>query len=331
MPRMNENRLKIISISAIAIFMVILPLFIVTSPFTLHLITIVGIYTILGTSLRLAHTADIWFVGPAAFLGMGAYGVAILMLDIGLSFLQAVPIVCIGVVLFAWGFGYATLRVKGIYLAILSLALVEALRLTWVYTFDKNRAIMVPPAHFFGIDLATKVEYYYLVWAILAITLVILHRVEKSHIGAVLKSIAQDESLAMSLGIKTLRYKVIALCVFAFFAAIAGICFATYNMAISNKSFTVWASMLIVIQMVVGGRGSIWGPMVGAALLTIVPHLLGLSPFLQKITYSSLVIAVLYFLPGGLTSLLPAIWKSLPEGIRSLARAIQSLPGKVKR
>lgn len=307
---MNKTRLiKVISISIMAIILLALPFMVRNYPFVLHLIIMTGIFSIIGTGLRFIHTANVWFVGPSAFYAMGAYGIALLMGMIGLSFWACIPLIGIGVVIFAWGFGSVTLRVKGIYFAILSLALVEVIRLTLVNTLGSHRLLLVSPPnaisipHLFRIDFVTKVDYYYLVLVALAITLIILYRIEKSQIGVILKAIAQDETLAESLGIKVVRYKVLALCVCAFFGAIAGICFAPYNETISPESFTVWASMLILIQMVVGGMGSLWGPVIGAAILTILPEVLYITPFVQKITYACLVILVLYFLPGGIMSL----------------------------
>ncbi len=309
MGKMNKNRLqKIIPISALAIILLILPLMIRDFPFTLHLIIMAGIFSIIGTGLRFILTANVWFVGPSAFYAMGAYGIALLTGVVGLSFWLSIPLISLGIVIFAWGFGYITLRVKGIYFAILSLVLVEIVRLTLVNTLGTHRLLLVPLPnaisipHLFTVDFTNKVDYYYLVLAALAITLVILYRIEKSQFGIILKAIAQDETLAESLGIKVLRYKTIGLSICAFFGGIAGIYFAPYNETISPESFTIWASMLILIQMVVGGRVSLWGPVIGAATLTILPEVLYVTPFIQKVTYAFLVIFVLYFLPGGIVS-----------------------------
>jgi len=310
-----------------AAILLALPFILRDYPFILHLIIMVGIYGIIATGLRVIHSANVWFVGPAAFYAMGAYGIALLTGKLGLSFWLCIPLIGVGVILFAWGFGYVTLRVKGIYFAILSLALVEVVRLTLVNTLGTHRLLLAPPPNsisipgLFAIDFSTKTDYYFLMLVFLAITLFILYKIDKSQVGSALKAIAQNEIVAESLGIRVFRYKVLAFCISAFFGALAGIIFAPYNQTISPESFTIWASMLIIVQMVVGGMGSVWGPLIGATLLIILPELLRVEPFIQKVAYACLVILTLYFLPGGLVSIPEVIRRIIPMRTREETKA----------
>ncbi len=306
---MSENRwIKYVPGFVLVIIILILPLIARNETYLLHIIIVASIYSILATSLRLVYTANVWLVGPVAFYAMGAYGLT-LVTRTGLSFWLCFPLIGVAVAIIAWGFGYITIRVRGLYFAILSIAFTEVVRLTIVDTLGAHTMLTVPPLdaisipHLFVIDFASKTDYYYLFIALLAITLFILYRIEKSPIGANFKAIAQSEDLAESLGINAVRHKVLALSVAAFFAGIAGAFFATYNQTISPQSFTVGASMMVLILMVVGGTGSFWGPIIGATFLTIAPEYLPVNPVLEYAIYATLVILILYFLPGGLVSL----------------------------
>ena len=309
----RKHLTKLISLSTLAIMILLLPAMAHNEPFLIHMLILAGIYTILATSLHLVYLTNVWFVGTAAFYAIGAYAYALLAGGLGLSFWLCLPLVGIGVAIIALGFGYVTLRVRGIYFAILSIAFVEAVRLMFANTLGSRMVIMAPAPsaisipHLLTIDFVSKTDYYYLMLVLVAIVLITLYRIERSPIAAVFKAIAQNQPLAESLGIKTIRYEVLALCVHACFASIAGVFLAAYNSTVSPDSFTVWASMVVLILMVVGGMGSLWGPVIGAVLLTVLPEYLPVTPFIKNISYAGLVIICLYFLPGGLISLVQVI------------------------
>ncbi|MCJ7792339.1 MAG: branched-chain amino acid ABC transporter permease [Dehalococcoidia bacterium] len=298
-----------ILIALIFLVLIMLPAIIHGQPFLLHMVIMSGVYIILAASLRLVYLGNMWLVGPTAFYGMGAYGILLLTRETTLSYWLCLPLVGIGVAVIALGFGYITLRVKGIYFAILSIAFIEVMRLIYVNTLGSHQMLTIPPpdrisiTNLLTIDFSSKVDYYYLILLLVIISLVILYRIERSEVGGCLHALTQNEFLAESIGIKVMWYQVLALCVCAFFVSIAGSFFAPYNQTISPESFTVGASMIILIYMVVGGIGSFWGPIIGAILLTIVPEYLPVDPFAQKLIYATLVILTLYFLPAGLMSL----------------------------
>lgn len=307
---LSKNRLmKRISVLTLTIVLLVLPVVVRNNQFLLHIIIIAGVYCILAVSLRFVYLANVWLVGPAAFYAIGAYGVTLLMRTIGLSYWLCLPLVGVAVAIIAWGFGYVTIRVRGLYFAILSIAFIEVVRLTFVNTLGSQMLLTVPAPnpiaipHLFAIDFASKVDYYYFMLALFAITLVILYRVERSPVGANFKAVTESELLAESVGIKVIQHKVLALSIATFFIGIAGGFFAPYNQTISPESFTVGASMLVLVMMVVGGIDSIWGPVIGATVITILPEYVPVAPIVQNSMYAVFVILTLYFLPGGLVSL----------------------------
>ncbi len=301
---------KIIPILVIAIVLIVLPVITHNEPFILHLVTIAGIYCILCASLRLIFTANVWFVGPSAFYALGAFGVTLLMKNAGISsYWLCIPLVCLGVVIIATAFGYVVLRVRAMYFAILSLAFVEVVRLAFVNTLGTRHVLKVPLPnaisipHLFTIDFASAVDFYYVSLALVAVTLVILYTIERHPFGITLKAIAASEPLSESIGIKTLRYKVLALSICALFMGIAGCFFAPYHGTISPDTFSVATSMKVLIMAIVGGMGSPWGPVIGATILVLLPEYLPVGPLMQKVIYGALAIVTLYFLPEGLVSL----------------------------
>ena len=309
---MNKNKLrKIFTLAGFAVVLLLFPRLINNDMFVLNMVIMTGIYIILTVSLRILFMTGIWHVGQAAFYAIGAYALIFFTKPVGLSFWASLPLAGIAATIVALAIGPLTLRVKGVYFCILSIAFVEVIRLTFMYSQSAENRILraLPPdpisfGSLFTIDFTTnRAFYYYLILGVAAITLLILYRIENSRLGRILKSIEKSELLAKSIGIDTIWYKVAAFCICSFFAGIAGALFASYNVVVSETSFTIWLSMTFIVQMVVGGMGSFWGPVLGTTLLTIVPEYLPTDPIFDKIIYGCLLIIILTFLPKGLIAL----------------------------
>lgn len=298
---------------------IVFPVLIRSDLFLLDLLIMSGIYIILTTSLRLVFITGIWNVGQAAFYSIGAYSLVLIMQSFGVSFWLCLPLVALISMIVAIVIGPVTLRVKGVYFCILSLSFVEVVRLTYIYSRSANERVMrsSPPdpiivGNFLNIDFtASRLNYYYLILLFVLLTIIVLTRLEKSRLGKILVSIEKNELLARSVGINTLVYKVVAFAVCSFFAGLAGGLFASYNIVITPTSFTTWLSLLFIVQVVVGGMKSIYGPIIGTILLTILPEYLPFDPIEIKIVYGLLLILTISLLPAGLVS--------IPSRIRELA------------
>ncbi len=308
---MSKNNLgRLFQSLVLALILLTFPIIVNYDHFLLHLVIMTGIYIMLTASLRLVFTAGIWHVGQSAFYAIGAYTLTLLMRETGLSFWFCLPLAGIFAAIVALIIGPITLRVKGIYFAILSIALVEVVRLTFIKTVGANERILsarIPDSinipHLLTIDFTSKTAYYYLILAAVVLTLFILYRLESSRFGGILKSIARSDLLSESIGINVIRYKVLALSICSFFAGITGALFAPYNGIISPENFTVWTSMLLLILLIVGGIESFWGPVIGPIFLTILPEYLPTDPIVDRIIYGCLIILTLSFLPKGLVTL----------------------------
>jgi branched-chain amino acid transport system permease protein len=273
------------------------------SAYAHHLLIMMGLAIILAASNRLILVSGAWFMGHAAFYAIGAYGLVLLRTKAGLDYWVALPLIGMVAGVVALGLGYATSRVKGIPFCLITVAFVEVVRLTIIKTpyLGGHKALMSqPPEPFLGVDFSSKIHYYYFILLLVALTLLLLQLIEKSPVGAALKAMAENESLAESVGINTVRYRVITMAVCAFFGGIAGAFYAPYVAVTGPTSFTLTTSVMIVFHVVVGGAGSIWGPVIGVIFLTLLPEVLPSRAAYQNILYAIIVLASLFFLPEGL-------------------------------
>jgi branched-chain amino acid transport system permease protein len=307
----NRSSKKILLVAAVVIAL-LLP-WILKSAYSHHLMIMVGLMIILSVSNRLVLVSGAWFMGHAAFYAIGAYGVVLLRSKTGMDYWAALPIAGLIASTVAVALGYATSRVRGIPFAIISVAFVEVIRLTIIKVkwLGGHKALTSPPPEpLWGLDFSTKTEYYYFILFLVLVTLFIFRLVENSPFGAALKTMAENEDLAESVGINTTRYKVITLTLCAFFGGIAGGFYAPYVAVTGPTSFTLNTSIVILFNVVVGGMGSLWGPVAGAVFLTLLPEFLPGQAGFQNILYAAIVLAALFFLPQGIVS--------LPDRIRSV-------------
>lgn len=255
-----------------------------------RLLAFIAINVILATSLNLINGFTGQFsIGHAGFMAVGAYSSAALTVYYGKSmesafaFLgetgaQAIVLILaiiLGAVVAALAgllVGIPSLRLKGDYLAIVTLGFAEIIRIV-ILNIDAvggATGLTVPGyANFFWVGL----------FAIL--TVVIVHNIVKSDMGRALVSIREDELAAEAMGVNTTRYKVIAFVISSAFAGIGGVLFAHYNRFLSTNDFGFIRSFEIIIMIVLGGMGSMTGAILGAIIVTILPELLRQLPDLQ--------------------------------------------------
>jgi branched-chain amino acid transport system permease protein len=293
---------KTITLSILAIVLLVLP---VTfgSPRLLNILIMMGLGVMLAVSNRLVLLAGTWHFGQIAFYGIGAYALTLLTTKGGLPFWFCFLLAGVISGAIALGFAYGTLRVKGIYFAILTLALVEILRLAIMKTpsLGGYMAVFAPaPPPIFGIAFTNRVPYYYFMLVLLAIILVVLYLIEASRVGKTLNMIASSPDLAKSIGINAGRYRALVFCICCVCGGFAGAFVACYIKVVSPITFGTWASITIWFYMVIGGIGSFWGPIIGAILLISLPEWMPGGALLQEVCYAIACMLVIFFLPGGL-------------------------------
>ena len=312
---------RIITYVILIVFLATIPLFL-KSPRLVHILIMVYLYTMLAGGLRLVMSTGQVSFAHAAFWAIGAYGSALLVMRLGLTFWIALPIS--GAIAGFVGFliGYPCLRLKGPYFFIVTLAFGEITRMlltSWVDLFGGANGIAgIPFPDPISIPLigvlefgSRSIHYYYLLLFLLLCSLFIMYRIENSRFGMTSGAIRESDDLCMSLGISPMRNKIIQFVVACIIAGFAGSFYAHYLTYISPELFTFWDSTTFLLMAVVGGTGSVSGVIVGVVILTGLPELARETARLEPIIYGSTLLLVLRFLPGGLWSLVQRLLRNL--------------------
>lgn len=282
----------------------ILPL-VITNDYVIRIAVVAGGYIILSLGLNLVTGyAGQFCLGWAAFYGIGAYTSALLTLKLNWSFWLGLPMGGIVAALFGVVLGIPTMRLRDIYLAITTLGFGEIIRLILMNWTSLTRGAMglpgIPAPSLFGVSLDNKYFYYYFMVVLVVASIGAMVRIIHSRLGRALVAIREDELAAKSMGIDTVRYKVIAFAIGAFFAGIAGSFYAHYTTFIDPHTFSFSESIVILAMVVLGGMGSIPGAVIGAVLLTLLPELLRDMAEYRMIVYGLLMMAVVLIRPQGL-------------------------------
>jgi branched-chain amino acid transport system permease protein len=237
---------------------------------------------------------------------VGAYTYALLNVKLGLGFWEALPLSLALTTLSGFILAIPALRLRGDYLAIVTLGFGEIVRLilnNWdSLTGGPNGIPGIASPHTFGLSLETLNRYYYVTLAAVLLTYVVVSRVRSSRIGRAWIAIREDEIGASSMGISTMRYKLYSFAFGSFWAGLAGILFAAKMRFVSPESFTFMESVLILCMVILGGLGSIGGVIVGSAVLVILPEVLREVQSYRMIALGAGLILIMIFRPQGLFS-----------------------------
>ena len=307
---------------------------VVTNLYYIQVMIFIGIYTILALSLNLLNGyVGLLSIGHAAFYGIGAYASAKLVMAVGLPF----PLAMLGAGIVAGIFGYLiakpTLRLSGIYmtLATLGFNMIFFLILqNWMGFTNGPLGIMdIPPPNIFGYQIETRVQYYYLVFFLVLMTIFSMHRLMTCRFGRALVSIRENELAAEAMGVHTTRYKIQAFVLAAFYAGIAGSFYAHFVKYISPDSFYIYESFILLAMLAFGGQGNLIGPVVGAAVLIIIPEIFRFLQEYRMLVYGGVLIIMMLVrrrgLLGGRDYSLRLRWFDEPEKI-VYARGDKFLP-----
>jgi branched-chain amino acid transport system permease protein len=277
-----------------------------TGDYYVHLIALVFINVMLAASLRPSLTCGQLNVGHSAFMLVGAYTSALLVKNAGLPFLIALPCGALLAAVVGMAVGFPSLRLRGVYFAMVTVAVVEAIRLVaqlWVsLTRGMSGLSGIPKPSLFGVPLTTKASQYYLGLALTTIVLLILYTLEYSRLGLIWRSIGMGDQLAQSLGVNVARYKLVAFTVGCFFAGVAGAFFAHFIRFLFPPEFGFLMATNILVYNFVGGRGHFAGPIIGAVFLSLASEPFRGSPY-ETIFFSLVMLLAILFLPGGLVTL----------------------------
>jgi branched-chain amino acid transport system permease protein len=264
---------------------------------------LIFINVMLAAGMWLLGITGLISFGQAGFMFIGAMTSALLTKNLGVSFWIALPISAILAALIAAPVGRLSLRVRGVYFFLVTLAFGEVVRGVFAYfetPFGGWYGIrdIPPPSSLFS--TLNKVPFYYLGLALTVFTCWVIWRISRAWFGEVLWSIKESEVLASSVGIDVANHKLVGFIVSAFFAGLAGSYYANYFGYISPLIFTFQYSVSVLVFIVVGGFASLAGPVIGAVVLTVIPEIFRVTGQYQMLIFGLVLIAAMLTMPDGI-------------------------------
>ncbi|MDD4242302.1 MAG: branched-chain amino acid ABC transporter permease [Smithellaceae bacterium] len=280
----------------------------VASHYQINIMTTALIYVMLGLGLNIeVGLAGLLDLGYVAFYAVGAYSYALLNYHFGLGFWTLLPVGALLAAFFGILVGFPVLRLRGDYLAIVTLAFAEILRLVlenWnAFSFGPSGISNIPRPGFFGIDLTLEqsaVYMYFLLVALCVLTIFVIHRIQHSRIGRAWVALREDELACQAMGIDKTRAKLAAFALGATWAGMAGVLFAAKTTFINPASFTFLESAMILAIVVLGGMGSIVGVIIAALAIILLPEYLRVLGDYRMILFGAALILMMIFRPRGL-------------------------------
>ena len=266
------------------------------------------IYVVLGLGLNIVvGLAGLLDLGYVAFYAVGAYSYALMNLYWGVNFWVALPI---GALLGAFCgilLGFPVLRLRGDYLAIVTLGFGEIIRLVlenWGdFTHGPSGISNIPRPDFFGLftGLSSSIHFmYYMMIVLVIFTIFIVNRLKNSRIGRAWQALREDEIACQAMGIDKVKTKLMAFALGATWAGLVGVVFAAKTSFINPASFTFLESAIILSIVVLGGMGSILGVILGALVLILLPEYLRAFSEYRMLVFGATMVLVMVFRPQGL-------------------------------
>jgi branched-chain amino acid transport system permease protein len=277
-----------------------------TNTYHLQLLTFIGINTLLalGLNMLMGYAGQI-SLGHAAFYGLGAYTTGILTVHFQWSPWLALPVAIVLTMVVAFLVALPMLKLHGFYLGMGTLGfgmIGFILFRQWMdYTGGDSGLVGIPSLSMGTLSLESGQASFFLVWGVVVLCFFICQRLVDSRIGRALKAIHDSERAASAMGIDTAGLKVRIFVLSAVFAAIAGFLYAHMVSFISPDSFGFLTSVRIVTMVVIGGMATIWGALLGATLITLLPEWLHVFIDFEMIVYGLVLMVIMIFLPQGLT------------------------------
>jgi len=311
---MKTDRHHLIIFSLLLFFLVIAPLLIRDTQFQ-HLLIMLMLFATLSQAWNLigGYAGQVSF-GHAAFFGIGAYGAMAPLNHWGLTPWAGMLIGGLAAVLLALIIGVPVFRLRGHYFAISTFAIAEVLRelfLSWEWVdgaFGLDAPVLDPGFYNF-MFYKTKLPYHYTVLLFFVVMMFVAYRIERVRMGYYFRAIKQSLNAAEALGVNTSRYKLYAMLLSAFFTAICGSFYAQYILHIEPATvLSLDISIKIVLVTVLGGAGTLWGPLLGSAILIPLSEytriwLGGTGMGIDLIVLGAMIVAICILEPKGIVGL----------------------------
>ncbi len=286
----------------------------------------------IGLNILVGFTGQI-SLGQGGFLAVGAYTAGILALRGGMPFWLTIPIACVVTAGVGAVFGIPSLRLKGLYLAIATLAaqeIIQWLIINWKALTGGVDSLVVPHALIFGVNLNganSDFKWYWIILACALFTTLFTVNLFRSRVGRAFVAIRDQDIAAQVMGVNLFQYKLLAFAVSSFFVGMAGALTAHYRLIVTWERFTIETSILYLAMIIIGGLGSVSGSIYGAIFMTllpailnnlgralgdVVPGMMGLLPAMQQGAFGLVIILFLILEPEGIAKL----WRDVKDYFR---------------
>jgi branched-chain amino acid transport system permease protein len=297
-------------ILAIMVIAIIIPQ-VVSNKYYMNILIMSGIWSILALSLNLilGYTGQVT-LAHGAFFGIGAYASALMMLKLHFNFWLTMPLAAAVAGFFGVLIGLPALRTRGSYFAIGTLCfniIVTLIVDRWEGLTEGARGLMGIPGPSpiplpWGGEIAfkTMAAQYYLVLGFLFLTLFVLRRIMRSLVGRTFRAIRGNEELAEAVGIHAMRTKLLSFTVSCFFAGVGGVLYASYIGFLSPEVTDYHVSFDALIYIMIGGVGTIVGPIIGTVLFVTIPETLHIAAEFRLLLYGLILIVMIIYLPRGI-------------------------------
>lgn len=299
------NKIHLLVLAVVGVVLLAVPPFLKNYGIYLFSYWLVFVIATMGLNLTVGYAGQ-KSLGHAAFFGIGAYTVAILM-KAGVSFWIGLPVAMAGCFLVGLGLGFPALRVQTIYLAFATLGFNTAVWLVmrneeWLTggTFGINN---IPRPSLLGLSLDGNLAYYYFVLGTTVLLGALLWGLLRSPWGKAFTALRDNPIRAESLGVNIQAYTLLSFAIGAVYAGIAGALFASLVQFIEPAPFTVGASIMMYLMVVVGGPGYFFGPLLGSAVGVLLPEWLRFAQAWYLFVFGVAVILLMLWLPDGLLSI----------------------------
>jgi branched-chain amino acid transport system permease protein len=309
-----------------------IPLF--ASTYWLDVLNRIGIAIIgaLGLNILIGFTGQI-SIGHAAFLAVGAYTTAVFEAKVGLPFYLAIPAAALVTAGFGLLFGLPSLRLKGLYLAIATLAahfITTYALIHWDSMTGGVFGLLVPTPTLFGLALDSDARIFYVILACVIPATFFAKNLFRTKVGRAFIAIRDRDVAAQVIGVSLFHYKLLAFLISSFYAGIAGGLMAHHSRILFPDAFTLLVAIDYLAMIIVGGMGSILGSIVGAMFMTLLPEVLkltatslsgvypqsfGLIASARDVIFGLAIITFLIFEPEGLARIwlrIRTYWKLWP-------------------
>lgn len=305
-----KQQKKLMPLLAAALLAAAIAFPLVFSSYQVSVVTTALMYVVLGLGLNIeVGLAGLLDLGYVAFYAVGAYTYALLYHHFGMSFWLALPIGAVLAAMFGVLLGLPILRLRGDYLAIVTLGFAEIIRLVlnnWSsFSMGPSGIADIAPPSVFGRTLTLNQSsdfIYYIMVVLVILTIFVVGRLRNSRIGRAWIAMREDETACQSMGINITKAKLTAFALGATWAGMMGCVFAAKTTFVNPASFTFWESIIVLSIVVLGGMGSIAGVVLGAFILILLPEYLQSISQIRMIIFGACMVLMMVFRPQGIIS-----------------------------